>query len=262
MDGDHSTGGREHEALLDMADPPAVAVINPQGRAAFLLIGDHAGNAIPRRLGTLGLSEADRARHIAWDIGVGALGEALAARLDAVFVRQTYSRLVIDCNRNPDAADAIPETSDGTPVPGNARLNQAARAARIAAIHTPYQRAIAAEIARRAGAGLTTILVSLHSFTSALAGQRPRPWDVGVLHDGRTDRFAQRLLGALRRRPDLVVGDNEPYRMDAIDHTVPRHAFPDLPYVELEIAQRRLETAADIGAWCETLAALLQDAAG
>jgi len=261
MDGDYSTGGSGHEALLDMADPPAVEMINPQGRSPFLLIGDHAGNLIPRKLGGLGLSDADRTRHIAWDIGVGVLGEALAARLDAVFVRQTFSRLVIDCNRDPDATDAIPPASDGTTIPGNAALSQAARAARIVAIHAPYQRAIADEILRRTEVGQATILVSLHSFTAALAGREPRPWDIGVLHDGRNDGFARRLLDALKRAPGLIVGDNEPYRMDATDHTVPRHAFPHLPYVELEVAQRRLATAAEIDWWCGMLAPLLEAAA-
>jgi predicted N-formylglutamate amidohydrolase len=254
---DYSTGAAKREALLEQADPPAVSVINPQGRSPFLLIGDHAGNLIPRRLGDLGLSETDRTRHIAWDIGVGGLGEALAARLDAVFVRQSFSRLVIDCNRDPDAAEAVPETSDDTPIPGNAGLDDAARVARVAAIHAPYQEAIAAEIARRAAVGMPTILVSLHSFTAALAGQRARPWDIGVLHDGRNDGFARRMLDGLMRTPDLVVGDNEPYRMDATDHTVPRHAFPALPYVELEVAQRRLGTAEEIGWWCGLLAPLL-----
>ena len=257
MGGDYSTGAVGREALLDTADPPAVTIINPQGRSPFLLIGDHAGNLVPRSLGTLGLSDADRTRHIAWDIGVGALGEALAARLDAVFVRQRYSRLVIDCNRDPAAADAIPATSDGSRIAGNLRLNAAARAARIGAIHEPYQQAIASEIARRKASGQATILVSLHSFTVALAGQSARPWDIGVLHDGRNDGFARALLAALKGVPGLVVGDNQPYRMDATDHTVPRHAFPTLPYVELEIAQRRLGAAAEIDWWSETLAPLL-----
>ncbi len=264
MGGDYSTGAAKREALLDIVletgDPPAVRIINPQGRSPFLLIGDHAGNLIPRRLETLGLSEADRARHIAWDIGVGALGEALAARLDAVFVRQTFSRLVIDCNRDPQAADAVPEASDGTAIPGNAGLSEAARAARVAAIHAPYQQAITSEIARRAEEGLETILVSLHSFTAALAGQGARPWHIGVLHDGRNDGFARRLLAGLMGAPGLIVGDNEPYRMDATDHTVPRHAFPALAYVELEVAQWRLGTAAEIDGWSERLAPLLEKA--
>ena len=235
------------ETLFGREDPPAVCVVNPRGRSPFLLIGDHAGNSIPRRLGDLGLDAEDRVRHIAWDIGVAALGKALADRLDATFVAQTYSRLVIDCNRDPDAADAVPGVSDGTPIPGNV---DADRAARVAAIHAPYQAAIAAEIARRE----TTVLVALHSFTPVMAGVA-RPWAIGVLHDGHRDGFARRLLARLAARGDLVVGDNEPYRMDGTDHSVPRHAFAaDLEYAELEIRQDLL--AADPGGW----AALLADA--
>lgn len=235
-------------------DPPPTIVTNAQGASPFLLIGDHAGNLIPRSLGTLGVSAADRARHIAWDIGVAALGEALASRLDAVFVRQRYSRLVIDCNRDPRSAEAIPEASDGTPIPGNVALSPAARAARVAAIHEPYHAAIAAEIARRTH---PPILVSLHSFTPVMDGAA-RPWAIGVLHDGGSDGLARRLLANLRRRRDLVVGDNEPYRMDATDHTVPRHAFvAGLAYVELEVRQDLL--AAEGEDWAGTLARKLKD---
>ncbi|HTA21767.1 MAG TPA: N-formylglutamate amidohydrolase, partial [Polyangia bacterium] len=70
-----------------------------QGRSAFFLICDHAGRLLPRALGTLGLSEAERTRHIAWDIGALGLAQELSAALDAHLVWQRYSRLVIDCNR-------------------------------------------------------------------------------------------------------------------------------------------------------------------
>jgi predicted N-formylglutamate amidohydrolase len=243
--------------LLGPADIPPLMCINPQGSSPFLLIGDHAGKAIPRSLGDLGLGEADRTRHIAWDIGVRALGEALAPLLDAVFLYQPYSRLVIDCNRDPASPEAVPAASDGTPVPGNAGLDGAARAARVAEIHAPYQQAIATEIARRDARGQATLLVSLHSFTATLAGGRPRPWDIGILHDGHEEAFALRLLRVLEARGDLIAGDNEPYRMDATDYTVPRHAFPARPYVELEVAQRRLGDAASAGWWAGVLAAAL-----
>jgi predicted N-formylglutamate amidohydrolase len=243
----------EATGLLGRDDPPAVIVTNPQGRSPFLLIGDHAGNAIPKRLGDLGVSAVDRARHIAWDIGVASLGERLAMALDAVFVRQAYSRLVIDCNRDPDSADAIPEISDGTIITGNAALDGVDRDRRIAEIHEPYQRAIAAEILRRTALGLPTLLVSLHSFTP-LFGGTARPWEIGVLHDGANDALALRLLAWLEAQPSLVVGDNEPYRMDGTDHTVPRHAFPSLPYVEIELSQGRLADEPGIASWAVRLA--------
>jgi predicted N-formylglutamate amidohydrolase len=227
-------------------DPAPVTILNPHGRSPFLLLGDHAGIAIPARLGTLGVAAADLARHIACDIGIRGLGELLAARLDAAFVHQPYSRLVIDCNRAPTARDAIPERSDGTDIPGNIALDPDERAARIDTIHAPYQAAIAEEIARRPS---PPVLVSLHSFTPVMAGT-PRPWQIGILHDGGDARFARAMLDVLRARGDLVVGDNEPYRMDLIDYTVPRHAYPAaLRYAEIEIRQDLIGDAAGQRTW-------------
>ena len=82
--------------LLSADDPPPVGIINPRGASPFLLIGDHAGNAVPSALRSLGLTGEDMTRHIAWDIGIAGLGERLSEELDAMFVHQTYSRLVID----------------------------------------------------------------------------------------------------------------------------------------------------------------------
>ena len=236
-------------------------MINPGGASSFLLIGDHAGNLIPEQLGDLGIATADLKRHIAWDIGVGALGERLARKIDAVFVRQTYSRLVVDCNRGPAARDAMPPISDGTPIPANADLSDTERAARIAEIHEPYQAAITAELARRDAAGQVTTIVALHSFTPRMASGEPRPWQIGILHDRGDTRFAQACLGALRADRALTVGDNEPYRMDQIDYTIPRHAYPARPYAEIEIRQDLLETEAGVLDWCARVAAMLTAAA-
>lgn len=244
-------------ALLTFADPPPVATLNPAGTSPFVFIGDHAGNAIPSALSGLGLSDAELARHIGWDIGVGALGALLAGTMDAVFIRQTYSRLVVDCNRQPDAPDAMPLLSDAIAVPGNRDLAAASRIARIAAVHQPYHDEITAVLARRSAAGRPTVLIALHSFTPALSGGERRPWHVGILHDRGEAGFALALLAELRRLPDLVVGDNEPYRMDAIDYTVPRQAYPRaLPYAEIEIRQDLIADEAGQMRW----AALLESA--
>ena len=253
------------QTLLGTEDAAPVRVINPKGASSFLLIGDHAGNAVPKALGSLGLSDAELARHIGWDIGIGELGALLSEKLDAVFVRQSYSRLVIDCNRSPSQPDLIAEVSDGTVVPGNAGLGEADRAARFAEIHTPYQAAIAAEIARRDAAGMTTVLVALHSFTPAMKGalrDQARPWHIGILHDGGDTAFAHALLDVLRDEADLVVGDNEPYRMDLIDYTIPRHAYPQRrPYAEIEVRQDLLADSAGCAAWADRLARVLPAAA-
>jgi predicted N-formylglutamate amidohydrolase len=224
--------------LLSHSDPNPVKKSGiSSADAPFLLIGDHAGSAIPNALGDLGLAPADRARHIALDIGVEELGPKLAERLGAPFLRQVYSRLVIDCNREPARLDAIPEVSDQTRVSGNSALGDAARQSRIDEVFTPYHRAIAEELDARAAAGRETVLVALHSFTPVMNGFA-RPWEIGILYHKGDTSFALAMLERLRQRPGPVVAANEPYAMDGTDYTVPHHAYPrGLRYVEIEIRQ-------------------------
>ncbi|MGA0606672.1 N-formylglutamate amidohydrolase [Phenylobacterium sp. VNQ135] len=228
--------------------------MNPGGRAPFVLLGDHAGREIPPPLKGLGVSAAEMDRHIAWDIGVAGLGARLSERLDAVFVAQRYSRLVIDCNRDPARPDACPEISDGTPIPGNVGLTPADRLARVEAVFRPYHDAIAAQLDARGG---RPVIVALHSFTPTMNGFA-RPWRYGVLHLEDSPLSAA-MLTRLRAEPDLQpVGDNEPYRMDGTDFTVPHHAHGrGLDYVELEVRQDLLADPTGQQAEAERLARLL-----
>jgi predicted N-formylglutamate amidohydrolase len=54
--------------LLDGEEGPLIAV-NEAGRSPFVLICEHASQVLPKKLGMLGLPEAEMQRHIAWDIG-------------------------------------------------------------------------------------------------------------------------------------------------------------------------------------------------
>lgn len=223
--------------LLNQSDPnPVRKYRENSARNDFVLVGDHAGREVPAALHALGLAKRDLERHIAVDIGVLDLGNALADLLDAPFISQRYSRLVVDCNRWPSAGDWIAEASDGTVIPGNRDLDGEARNARKREIYDPYHQAIADALDERTTKAGSPIFVSLHSFAPELAGQR-RPWEIGVLHDGHCDEFALALLELLRASP-VREGDNQPYRMDATDFTVPYHAFArGLSYVEIEVRQ-------------------------
>ena len=97
--------------LLAPDERMVTVALNAGAASPFLLLGDHAGRDIPASLGDLGLPERELTRHIAWDIGVAGMGALLSQALDASFIRQRFSRLVIDCNRDPARADAIPEIS-------------------------------------------------------------------------------------------------------------------------------------------------------
>jgi predicted N-formylglutamate amidohydrolase len=250
----------DHAALLEPGEPAPVMHVRPRGRSPFLILCDHAGLRIPRRLGSLGLPAHDIRRHIGWDIGDWPVSLRLAEACDAVLIGQPYSRLVIDCNRAPGVPSSIVEISESTEVPGNAGLSQAERDAREAALFRPYHDAIARELDRRAAAGQPTIIIAVHSFTPVYRGVA-RPWHVGVLFN-RDERLARALLNMLYLEGDLVVGENEPYSIsDLTDYTVPVHGEArGLPHVELEIRQDLITAEAGQHDWADRLARLLPPA--
>jgi predicted N-formylglutamate amidohydrolase len=241
--------------LLGQDDAAPAAAFNLGATSPFLIVCDHAGVAVPARLGRLGLADAAFRTHIAVDLGVLPLAMALAARLGAAVIAQTYSRLVIDCNRAPDHPGSILAVSDGWAIPGNADIGEEAARGRQAEIFRPYHAAIAAELDRRHGRA--TALICLHSFTPSLAGAA-RPWHVGVLHIGDSP-FSTALLAALRKEPDLVVGDNQPYAMDATDFTAPHHAAGRaIAVTELEIRQDLIADEAGQATMADLLARVLR----
>lgn len=248
---------RQDEPLLGADDPQPVRVHGRTGPSPFVLVSDHAGRAVPARLGDLGVPAPEWERHIAWDIGMAGMGRLLAERLETVLIEQAYSRLVIDCNRAPGHPTSVVQSSDGTLVPGNAELDAEAERERVERIFRPYHDRITAELDARQAEGQPTVLVSLHSFTPEMDGIA-RPWHAGILHN-HGPRFGLILKDLLEQEPGLLVGDNEPYALtDTSDHTVPFHAEArGLPHVELEIRQDLVADEAGQREWAERLARLL-----
>jgi predicted N-formylglutamate amidohydrolase len=246
--------------LLGPDDPPAYQVYRSEGSSPFLITCDHAGLLIPRGLGSLGLSRDELSRHIGWDIGAAGTSRALADRLDAVLITQTYSRLVIDCNRPPGSEQSILTLSERTAVPGNEGLSQLELSAREREVFQPYHARIGAELDQRLGHGRPTVLVSMHSFTPSYL-DLARRWHMGILYH-RDARLAHVLLEYLREETDLVVGDNEPYKpSDETDYTIGTHGEKrGIPHVEIEIRQDLIGEPAGQAEWAERLARLFERA--
>jgi predicted N-formylglutamate amidohydrolase len=214
----------------------------------FILLCDHAGNAMPPGYGTLGLPPDQLKRHIAYDIGAAAVTRALAAALDVPAVLTRYSRLLIDPNRGRDDPTLIMRLSDGAVVPGNRKLDVAEREKRLRLHYEPYHRAIDAAIDRFLAAGTTPLLLSIHSFTESWK-QFPRPWHVGVLF-GDDARLAKPLLEAFYAEGDLIVGENEPYAGQLEGDCLWQHgAQRGLANAIVEIRQDLIRDAAGQEAW-------------
>jgi predicted N-formylglutamate amidohydrolase len=236
-------------------------LINPEGDSGFLVLCDHASNALPPGYGTLGLPLGEFERHIAYDIGAANVSRALSAALDCPAVLARFSRLLVDLNRGPDDPTLVMKLSDGAIVPGNRDVdpfqNRAEFEHRLAQFYRPYHSAIEAMLAR---AGDTVpAIISIHSFTPHWRG-KARPWHAGILWD-KDDRLPAELLRLMRLEPGLCIGDNEPYSGRLKGDCLYRHATArGLPHVLIEIRQDLIADEAGQREWAARIAQWLREA--
>lgn len=198
-----------------------VEVRNPQAGSSVVIVCEHASAHIPPEFDHLGLAAADRKSHVVWDPGALALSDALATNLDAVLVSARTSRLIYDCNRPPDAPDAMPTRSEIIDVPGNVGLTPTQKADRVARYYEPFREKIANVLANTTN----PILLTIHSFTPVFHGAL-RDVEIGVLHDADA-----RLADALLEKSDMlaphIVKRNAPYGpADGVTHTLKAQALP------------------------------------
>ena len=253
-------GATHHsDSLLCPADPPPFEFIAGNGSSRYLIVADHAGDAVPACLQGLGLEQTVFRRHIAVDLGSRAMAGLLADQLGAHLILANYSRLVVDLNRSLHDPTAFIAESDGVVVPGNQHLSEADKQRRAESIYRPYHTAIDNMIDRFLKQGAVPVIISVHSFTPVLADQF-RPWHIGVLWD-KDPRIAQPLLARLRRNPELIVGDNEPYSgRHPADYTVDNHGEGrGIANVSLEVRQDLMQDQAGVERWGAFLADALSE---
>jgi predicted N-formylglutamate amidohydrolase len=243
--------------LLEGEEAPAI-LVNGDGRSPYVLICEHASNRLPRTLGMLGLPQSELVRHIAWDLGAEQVARRLSRLMDAPLMLQRYSRLAYDCNRPPDAADAMPEISETTDIPGNRNLSPAAKLARIREIYRPFHGAITDLLDGRAAAGVRSMVVSIHSFTPVYKGER-RTVELGILHD-QDARLSRKLITSF---PGVDARLNEPYGpTDGVLHTLTLHAAPrQLRRVMIEMRNDLIADGRGQDEWAGRLSASLDRAA-
>lgn len=236
---------------------PAPYVIEGQDRPGrWLITCDHASNRVPEDLGgNLGISDADMARHIAYDVGAAGLALALGVALNSPVICSNFSRLVIDPNRGEDDPTLVMQLYDGTIIPANRAVTPAEVQRRLDTLYRPYHAAYAALAARRPD----TVIVAIHSFTPCLKGRAPRPWHVGVLYSHLDARFSGPLIARLQAEADLCIGDNEPYAGHLPGDAIDRHALqPGRHNTLIELRNDLIATESQQANWATRLAPILQ----
>lgn len=241
---------RSPTVLIGASDPDIFRAINPQSKSPLLLVCEHAGQAIPSKLGTLGLSPEQLDQHIAWDIGAADLCERIANTLGCTAILQNYSRLVVDCNRPPEAIDAIPEVSDGSVILGNCDISKMEKAERIRYIFAPFHK----HISHNLDQSHIRFALSIHSFTPSLQGQI-RPWEIGFLYRKDNESSESLAQSISSNSPSVRIGMNQPYRIDdESDWFVPHHCETrEIPHSLIELRNDQLGTATNRELWAGRL---------
>lgn len=249
----------EHQpaSLLTETEGPAAHVLNANGRGTVVLVCEHASNFVPAALGSLGLGEDALVSHAAWDIGALEVARHMMAALDAPLVASRVSRLVYDCNRPPEAADAITEKSERFEIPGNRELTAEARDSRVRDVYRPFQQALADTLAARSE---PVLLATIHSFTPVYLG-KTRQVELGLLHDA-DDRVAAAMMQVASDHTGMRVELNQPYSAaDGVTHTLREHAVPaGIPNVMIEIRSDFIDTPEGAQRVAGELVALLRAA--
>ncbi len=225
----------------------------------WLITCDHATNRVPDWVGggSLGLPDADMARHIAFDPGALGVTRALGRLLDSPAIWSDFSRLVIDPNRGEEDPTLVMRLYDGSVVPENRRIGAAGIEERLERLYRPYHAAYA-DLAANGPQG-ARVIVAIHSFTPCLRGRPPRPWQIGILHSHADSRFSLPLIARLSAEADLCVGDNEPYSGHLPGDSIDRHALAKgRQNTLIELRNDLIATPAAQGAWAARLAPILQ----
>ncbi len=229
----------------------AVELVEGPRDAGLLFLCDHASAALPAEYGDLGLPATALQRHIAYDIGAADVTRALAAKFNAPAVLTGFSRLLIDPNRGADDPTLVMRLSDGAIVRGNAGVDAAEIARRIALYWQPYRDRVRALLDEMAAVGPVPAIVSIHSFTPVWKDHE-RPWQFAILWD-KDPRLAVPLIGGLRAQGH-VVGDNEPYDGALLGDTLHEHGTSrGLAHVLIELRQDLISTRAQAEYWAEAL---------
>ena len=209
----------------------------------LVLTCEHADWSLPPGV-DLGVDGDVLRGQASWDPGAHAIIAGVGVRLGLDVHAGTYSRMWVDLNRPADHPDVIPRVSYGEPVPGNADLDDAARAARIAAYHAPYWAAVSDAIDLQLATHGACVQFSSHSFDPALDPAN-RTYDLGVLYDPAHPfeaPLAERLIAGLTAA-GFDVRANQPYggTIPALC-TAMRDARPGLRFAGIE-----LETSYAVG---------------
>lgn len=213
-----------------------------KNRLSIVLSCEHATNAVPARYRRLFNGRSNMlASHRGWDPGTLNLGRELKKELAVPLFATTATRLLVEVNRSLHHRNLFSEFTRG--------LDKASREEILDGYYWPHRNAVEQEIQMAIKKRRTVLHLSLHSFTSMIAGVE-RNAEIGLLYDSRRKpelKFCDALRACFRDSvPEWRVRRNYPYLGRADGFTTHlRRNFPANDYlgIELEVNQALMTLA-------------------
>lgn len=145
--------------------------------------------------------------HRGFDPGALELANHLAAEMSAPLVASTVTRLLVELNRSLGHPRLFSSFTQS--------LNAAARQDLLREFYEPHRALVQKTVEAALSRCVTALHLGVHTFTPVLRGETRRA-DIGLLYDPSRPlelQWAAAWQAAIRRRrPDLVVRRNYPYR--------------------------------------------------
>ncbi len=235
-------------------------VINPESKASVVLLVEHAGATIPAELDNLGLpaGQFNEDPQMFYDPGSRDMAMRIGQALGLSIYFGQLSRLVVDLNREDDHTDLIKAKFHGRDIPGNQNLSDSERRTRLEKYYKPFHTALRSDLAKRQEAGVSTKLISIHSFNADVAfatfpDLQREPVDIAILYDEESQLV--RDFRATIKPGNYAIKENYPYDLSVMQtgSILQNKKLFKLDAIGIEINSARLTNAADFTAIQSTL---------
>lgn len=236
--------------------------LNPNSDVPLILLGEHAGFALPNDTNRLEVSPSvfQSDFNFAGDHGTRRILFQLAHKTGATTLLGRYSRLLVDLNREVDHPQLIWSNHHNINIPYNQNITSDEKSRRLDNYYSPFHNRVSSHIKRLIELGQKPVLLTIHSYTPAVAtGQTNTAIlpDVGLLFY-KESQILKRFENAYSES-QWSCERNSPYNIQLLQTgslIMHQKAF-DLDGLALEINVGNLRTVSDQDTWAKFIGGII-----
>jgi len=178
----------------------------------IVLSCEHASNVIPKEFNNLGWTNKEFSKcEDVLDKGAEQLFDFLCKKLNCRGIKSTFSRLVIDVNRNLNQPELIRKQCGKIPIPSNLELTKKQREKRIKTLYLPYRDNLHKLLDQCEKKHDIVLYYAIHTMAHHYEG-RTRKMDLAIIY--KAGEPVARMLGKELEDMGLNITYNDPYTLE------------------------------------------------